>query len=140
MIRVEGRSHSALSTKDIRLNEEGLVKILSLEMIGMDSDHDASKEGTTKQLALTILNCLLMENITNDSDDFLLEIIENLECTVEMKNILRMMLTSGTKFVELEEYLFRMVQEETDSLNSYSNTPNLKERQAKPDNSYSKIP
>lgn len=33
-----------------------------------------------------------------------------------------------------------MVQEETDSLNSCSNTPNLKERGAKNDNSYSKIP
>lgn len=33
-----------------------------------------------------------------------------------------------------------MVQEETDSLNSYSNTPNMKERGGKNDNSYSKIP
>ena len=43
MIRVEGRSHAALTTKDIRLNEEGLVKILSLEMVGMDKDHDLNK-------------------------------------------------------------------------------------------------
>ena len=57
-----------------------------------------------------------------------------------MKNILKMMLNPETKFIELEEYLFRMVQEETDSFNSYSNTPNLKEKQAKPQNSYSKIP
>ena len=140
MIRVEGRSHSALSTKDIRLNEEGLVKILSLEMIGMSSDHDPNREGTTKQLAITVLNCLLMEEITNNSDDFLGEVIENLESTVEMKNILRLMTNTSTKFVELEEYLFRMVQEETDSLNSYTNTPNLKDNYAKPDNSYSKIP
>lgn len=34
-----------------------------------------------------------------------------------------------------------MVQEETDSFNSYSNTPDLREKQPKPnDNSYSKIP
>ena len=32
-----------------------------------------------------------------------------------------------------------MVQEQTDSLNSYSNTPVLKEKQTKPNNSYSKI-
>lgn len=49
------------------------------------------------------------------------------------------MIKEETKFIELEEYLFRMVQEETDSLNSYSNTPNLKEK-PKQDNSYSKIP
>ena len=67
MIRAEGRSHAALKTKDIRLNEDGLVKLLSLEMIGLDSDHDLSKEASTKQLAITILNCLLMEEITNDS-------------------------------------------------------------------------
>lgn len=66
MIRFERRSHSALKTKDIRLTSEGVVKILSLEMIGMDSDHDANEEGTTRQLALTVLNCLLMEEITNN--------------------------------------------------------------------------
>lgn len=38
------------------------------------------------------------------------------------------MLNPATKFIELEEELFRMVQEETDSLNSYSNTPNIKEK------------
>lgn len=48
------------------------------------------------------------------------------------------MLKSTTKFIELEEYLFKMVQEETDSLNSYSNTPNLKDKPIKADNSYSK--
>ncbi len=50
------------------------------------------------------------------------------------------MLKTESKFIELEEYLFRMVQEETDSLNSYSNTPNLKEQNNLRDNSYSKIP
>ncbi len=60
MIRVEGRCHAALTLKDIRLNQDGLVKVLSLEMVGLDADHDFSKEGTTRQLAVTILNCLLM--------------------------------------------------------------------------------
>lgn len=50
------------------------------------------------------------------------------------------MLKAETKFIELEEYLFKMVQEETDSLNSYSNTPNLKDNSNPRDNSYSKIP
>jgi len=43
MIRIDGRSHAALSAKDIRLNEEGLVKILSLEMVGMEGDHDPNR-------------------------------------------------------------------------------------------------
>jgi hypothetical protein len=72
MIRFEGRSHAALRTKDLRLTHEGVVKILSLEMVGMDPDHDVNQEGTVKQLAQTILNCILMESITNDSEDFLL--------------------------------------------------------------------
>ena len=36
--------------------------------------------------------------------------------------------------------MMKMSQEQTDSLNSYSNTPNLKEKQPKCQNSYSKIP
>lgn len=67
MIRFEGRSHSALRTKDLRLTHEGIVKILSLEMVGMEPDHDPNQEGTVKQLALTILNCILMDEITNES-------------------------------------------------------------------------
>jgi hypothetical protein len=43
MIRFEGRSHSALKAKDLRLTNEGVVKILSLEMVGMDSDHDSNQ-------------------------------------------------------------------------------------------------
>ena len=109
-------------------------------MIGLDSDHDLSKEASTKQLAITILNCLLMEEITNDSEDFLEEIIEHLESTSEMKTILKMMIGQEMKFIELEDYLLRMAQEETDSLNSYSNTPNLKDKHNRCENSYSKIP
>lgn len=60
MIRMEGHCHSALRAKDIRLTKEGVVKILSLEMIGMDSDQDSNSEGTTKMLAMTILHCLLL--------------------------------------------------------------------------------
>jgi hypothetical protein len=41
-------------------------------MVGMDSDHDSNQEGSVKELALTILNCILMEDINNDSEDFLL--------------------------------------------------------------------
>ena len=39
MIRLEGRCHSALSTKDIRLNQDGLIKILAIEMVGMEGDN-----------------------------------------------------------------------------------------------------
>ena len=77
----------------------------------MDTDHDANEEGTTKMLAITVLNCLLMDHINNDSSEFLYDLVESIECTSEMKNILHMMLSEHTKFVELQEYLFKLVQE-----------------------------
>jgi hypothetical protein len=95
-------------------------------MVGMDSDHDSNQEGSVKELALTILNCILMEDINNDSEDFLLEVIDTLDSSPEMKNILRIMLNPSTRFVDLEEYLFKLVQEDSESLNSYSNTPIIK--------------
>lgn len=65
----------------------------------MDSDHDLTKEASTKQLAVTILNCLLMEELTNDSEELLEEIIEHLDCTGEMKTILKMMINEEMKFI-----------------------------------------
>ncbi len=44
-------------------------------MVGMDNDHDLNKEGTTRQLAMTILDCLLMEELNNDSEEFLQEVV-----------------------------------------------------------------
>lgn len=70
-------------------------------MVGMDADHDINQEGTVKQLALTILNCILMDEITNDSEDFLLELIDALDSSPEMKNILRIMLSRSTRFIDL---------------------------------------
>ncbi len=70
-------------------------------MIGMEPDHDINQEGTVKQLAVTILNCILMDEITNDSEDFLLELIDALDSSPEMKNILRIMLSRSTKFIDL---------------------------------------
>ena len=70
-MRAEGRTHSALTPRDIRLSEEGLIKILSLEMVGMHSDHDISKESTPKDLVPTILKCYLMEEISNESPEYL---------------------------------------------------------------------
>jgi hypothetical protein len=70
-------------------------------MVGMDADHDLNQEGTVKQLALTILNCILMDEITNDSEDFLLELIDALDSSPEMKNILRIMLSRSTRFIDL---------------------------------------
>lgn len=76
MIRMEGRSHAALRTRDIRLTKEGVVKILSMEMVGIEVGQDAAEEGSTKQLAMTVLNCLLMEDVSNDAREFLEELIE----------------------------------------------------------------
>lgn len=70
-------------------------------MIGMEPDHDINQEGTVKQLAVTILNCILMDEITNDSEDFLLELIDALDSSPEMKNILRIMLSRSTRFIDL---------------------------------------
>jgi len=68
-----------------------------------------------------------------------LELIDALDSSPEMKSILRIMLNPSTRFVDLEEYLFKLVQEDTESLNSYSHTPIIKEKAAK-NNSYSRIP
>jgi hypothetical protein len=70
-------------------------------MVGIDADQDINQEGTVKQLALTILNCILMDEITNDSEDFLLELIDALDSSPEMKNILRIMLSRSTRFIDL---------------------------------------
>lgn len=70
-------------------------------MVGMEPDHDINQEGTVKQLALTILNCILMDEITNDSEDFLLELIDALDSSPEMKNILRIMMSRSTRFIDL---------------------------------------
>lgn len=67
----------------------------------MEPDHDINQEGTVKQLAVTILNCILMDEITNDSEDFLLELIDALDSSPEMKNILRIMLSRSTRFIDL---------------------------------------
>lgn len=42
-----------------------------------------------------------MDEITNDSEDFLLELIDALDSSPEMKNILRIMLSHSTKFIDL---------------------------------------
>ena len=39
LIRVEGRAHSAIKARDIKLTPEGVVKVLAMGMVGMDSDH-----------------------------------------------------------------------------------------------------
>ena len=67
MIRVEGRAHAAIKPKDIRLNPEGIVKLLALEMVGIDSDHEAATEGKTKDLAITMMQCILLDEIHNDT-------------------------------------------------------------------------
>lgn len=63
-----------------------------------------------------------------------------LDSSPEMKNILKIMLNPSTRFIDLEEYLFKLVQEDTESLNSEAHTPIIKEKNAKNNNSYSRIP
>lgn len=60
MVRQEGRCHSAISPKDLRVTKEGVVKLLALEMIGLDINHDGNQDGTPKMLCMTILSTLLM--------------------------------------------------------------------------------
>lgn len=39
-------------------------------MVGIYSEHD-QKEGTTKKLAMTILSCMLMKHVSNQSSEYL---------------------------------------------------------------------
>lgn len=48
-----------------------------------------------------------------------------MECSRDMKEILTMMVSRDIKFTELEEHLFKLVQDD-ESLASHSNTPILK--------------
>ena len=52
------------------------------------------------------------------------------------------MVTSAISFVDLEDYFMKLGQSESDSLNSYSHTPMVKDNNPhnKSTNSYSQIP
>lgn len=39
-------------------------------MLGIYSEHDQN-EGTTKKLAMTILSCILMKQVSNQSSEYL---------------------------------------------------------------------
>lgn len=125
LIHCEGRMHCGLTPKDIRFNPSGCVKLLSHEMIGIESHH-SQNDGTPKMLALSLLECMLMQKLTNQDNGYLQQTInESLECSRDMKDMLLMMIQEDCKFPQLEEHLFKLVQDD-DSLASHSNTPLLK--------------
>lgn len=49
--------HCGLTSKDIRLTSSGNIKLLSHEMIGIDTNHTQS-EGVPKTLAITLIECI----------------------------------------------------------------------------------
>ena len=93
-------------------------------MIGIDQKHDQS-EGKPKMLATTLIECLMLERLSNQSKEYLDSLIENLDCSRDMKDMLTMMTHKDIKFTELEEHLFKLVQDD-ESIASNSNTPILK--------------
>jgi hypothetical protein len=116
--------HCGLTPRDIRLSPTGCVKLLSHEMIGMDVSHTES-EGLPKTLALTLIECINLSKPTNLESNYLEKVVMRLECSKEMKDLLTMMVTKQVKFTELEEHLFKLVQDD-ESLASESNTPIIK--------------
>jgi alpha-D-ribose 1-methylphosphonate 5-triphosphate synthase subunit PhnI len=102
-------------------------------MIGIDNDH-TQNEGTPKMLALTLIECITLKELNNEEQSYLERVVERLQCSREMKDALGMMIDPNIKFTEMEEHLFKLVQDE-ESLSSHSNTPNLKAQGLLKDNS-----
>jgi hypothetical protein len=69
-------------------------------MIGIYSEHD-QLEGTTKKLTMTILSCLLMKQVTNQSNEYLEALIDKTKCSRELKKVLYFMIMEDTTFEEL---------------------------------------
>ena len=53
-------------------------------MIGLDQSHDQS-EGKPSTLASTLIECLMLERLSNQNKDYLESLIENLDCSRDMK-------------------------------------------------------
>ena len=66
LINTEGRMHCGLTPKDIRLAPSGCIKLLSHEMIGIDPSH-TQNEGKPKTLAISLIECFLLERLTNQN-------------------------------------------------------------------------
>ena len=62
--------HCGLTAKDIRLNSNGCVKLLSPEMIGLSPEHTLT-EGKPKLLAMSMIESFLLEPVTNEDNLFL---------------------------------------------------------------------
>jgi hypothetical protein len=91
-------------------------------MVGISPEHDLN-EGTTKKLAMTILSCILMKQVTNQSSEYLEALIDKTKCSKELKKVLYFMVMDDTTFKELEEYLFKLASDENDTLLSGVSTP-----------------
>ena len=53
-------------------------------MIGIDQNHDQT-EGKPRMLASTLIECLMLERLSNQNRDYLESLIENLDCSRDMK-------------------------------------------------------
>ena len=74
LIHTAGKMHCGLSSKDIRVTSSGCVKLLSHEMIGIDQAHSLN-EGTPKMLATTLIECFMLEKLSNQNHDYLRSLI-----------------------------------------------------------------
>lgn len=52
-------------------------------------------------LVLTLLECMLLEKMTNEDNKYLEKVIEGLDCSRELKDMLLMMIDKDSKFTEL---------------------------------------
>ena len=113
IIRWDPKYNFSLAPQDIRLTENGCVKLLSPEMIGISSHHkNQIPYNTPKSLGISIVECFLLDSISNQDSSFLESLIMGrLECSQDMKEILLMMVEGKSSFLEVEEHLFRLVQE-----------------------------
>lgn len=47
-------------------------------MVGISQGHDLNLQGTTRELARTIISCLNLEQMTNNDEEYLTETISGL--------------------------------------------------------------
>ena len=44
------------------------MKLLAIEMVGMDPHHETNTQGSTKDLAMTMMQCILLQPIQNNTE------------------------------------------------------------------------
>ncbi len=109
MTRLEGGTHKALKLSDIKLTPESGVKILSGEMAVEDDNYSELSPGLI--LLQSILECCTLKKVENQSCEHMLNLTEKLDYSAEFKNTLKMMLDSRISFVDIEDHLFKLVQD-----------------------------